>query len=482
MGTLDGFSINLEGGTFQVGDKFLIQPTRYGARDFGLNVDEVDEIAFGAPIRSEASIGNIGNGVISQGVMSDVTNPATNQQLSTFSVPGQLTPPMAVRFINETVYEILDASDPANLVPLIPPVNNQTYVPGLTNELFTSDPGQTISTAQGSSITQIPAPASPATGNGYQPQNLTIFSRDQDTGVVSSQLVNIALNDSADVIAGKLNAAQGVTANAYSQAVVSDIDNGESFSLNGELLSVTPPAQYDADELEAVINNNANLAQQGIYAVSDGNNLTIKSSKGVDLQFDVITGSINVDKMNPYDNSGPVAPQVTVGAGDGVTVGGFLDVTMDIGITLFADVESVFQQSPTAQSTYKGFQMNIKGEPKAGDLFDIGYNTDGTSDNRNALAMVKLETTGTVGGGVSTYNEAYSRVVEEVGTFTNKAKLDTEASRTLLSQTTNSWNSVSGVNLDEEAGRLIQYQAAYNASAQVITVARELFDTLLAVF
>ena len=478
---LDGFAINLESGSFQVGDKYLIQPTRYGARDLNLDIDRVENIAFASPIRTEGSLGNTGSGVVSPGVMLDVTNPATNQPLSTFSVPGELTPPMAVRFISETRYEVLDVSDPANPIPLVPPLNNQNYIPGLSNEVFTSDAGQTAISAGGADISQMPVPTNPAVfDNGYQAQNLTVFSRDTDTGVVSSQVVPVLANESAEAIAAKLSAAQGVTANAYSQATIRNIDTTDALTLNGEALTVTAPAVYSPDELEIIINANANLQAQGIYAISDGNELTIKSSLGVDLEFEVAAGSIDIDKVDPY-NSAVVATQ-TVAAGFGVAVGGFIDVNMDGGVTLFADADTVFQQSPTAQSTYRGFQIDIKGEPSAGDLFSIGYNTDGFSDNRNALSMANLETSGTVGGGVSTYNEAYSRLVEEVGTFTNKARLDTEASRALLAQSEASWNELSGVNLDEEAGKLIQYQSAYNASAQVISVARELFDTLLGVF
>ncbi len=478
---LEGFAINLESGSFQVGDKYQIQPTRYGARDISLDIDRVENIAFAAPIRSEASLGNTGSGVISPGVMLDVTNPATNQPLSTFSVPGELTPPMAVRFISETRYEVLDVSDPANPVPLVPPLNNQNYIPGLSNEVFTSDAGQTAISANGADISQIPTPTNPAVfNNGYQAQNITVFSRDTDTGVVSSQVVPVLANDSADAIAAKLSAAQGVTANAYSQATVRNLNAIDGLTLNGEVLTVTAPAVYSPDELETIINANASLMASGIYAISDGSNLTIKSSLGVDLEFEVTAGSVDIDKVDPYNNT-VVASQV-VGAGFGVAVGGFIDVNMSDGVTLFSDADTVFQQSPTAQSTYRGFQIDIKGEPNAGDLFSIGYNTDGFSDNRNALSLTGLETLGTVGGGVSTYNEAYSRLVEEVGTFTNQARLDKDASQALLTQSVASWNEVSGVNLDEEAGKLIQYQSAYNASAQVISVARELFDTLLGVF
>ena len=46
----------------------------------------------------------------------------------------------------------------------------------------------------------------------------------------------------------------------------------------------------------------------------------------------------------------------------------------------------------------------------------------------------------------------------------------------------NEVNAVSGVNLDEEAAALIQYELAYNASAQVIQVAQDIFDTLIGTF
>ncbi len=38
---------------------------------------------------------------------------------------------------------------------------------------------------------------------------------------------------------------------------------------------------------------------------------------------------------------------------------------------------------------------------------------------------------------------------------------------------------VSGVNLDEEAARLLQYQQAYQASSKVIQIAQSLFDSVL---
>ncbi|WP_156493689.1 flagellar basal body rod C-terminal domain-containing protein, partial [Oleiphilus sp. HI0125] len=60
--------------------------------------------------------------------------------------------------------------------------------------------------------------------------------------------------------------------------------------------------------------------------------------------------------------------------------------------------------------------------------------------------------------------------------------LESESAKALLDQTSGLRDSIAAVNLDEEAGKLVQFQAAYNASAQVVSVARDLFDTLLGAF
>ncbi|WP_255374982.1 flagellar basal body rod C-terminal domain-containing protein [Oleiphilus sp. HI0117] len=96
--------------------------------------------------------------------------------------------------------------------------------------------------------------------------------------------------------------------------------------------------------------------------------------------------------------------------------------------------------------------------------------------------MAGLESAGTVQGGVISYGEAYSQIIEEIGTVTNRARLEADSAKALLVQSENNRESISGVNLDEEAGKLVQFQSAYNASAQVVSVARELFDTLLNAF
>ena len=129
-----------------------------------------------------------------------------------------------------------------------------------------------------------------------------------------------------------------------------------------------------------------------------------------------------------------------------------------------------------------GFQVDITGTPANGDSFTVEYNTGGVLDNRAGLNMVKVQTTDIINGGELTLEAAYGVFTQEVGTKTSSSRADLEASKTLFEQAQAQLLSTSGVNLDEEAATLVKYEQAYNASAQVIRVARTLFDSLLGAF
>ncbi|GIZ13830.1 flagellar hook-associated protein FlgK [Pseudomonas sp. NCCP-436] len=131
-------------------------------------------------------------------------------------------------------------------------------------------------------------------------------------------------------------------------------------------------------------------------------------------------------------------------------------------------------------------EQSFSGRPQEGDTFSVGHNDKGVSDNRNALELVNLQTRELVGirqgaAGLSGMNltDAYGDLVERVGTLTAQARLDDDATSAILKQATDSRDSLSGVNLDEEAANLIKFQQYYQASAQIIQTARTLFDTLI---
>ncbi|PTY36783.1 flagellar hook-associated protein FlgK [Saccharospirillum sp. MSK14-1] len=170
----------------------------------------------------------------------------------------------------------------------------------------------------------------------------------------------------------------------------------------------------------------------------------------------------------------------------GVNVGGQVDVTMADGISVDTTPKAgaIFTGVSEAKPTYQGFQFAISGRPVEGDSFDIEWNEDGISDNRNVLDIVGLESADTINerqGGM-TFTEAYSQAVETIGTKTNQAQIRTNAAEAVLEGTESDLNSIRGVNLDEEAALLIEFQLAYQANAQVISIAQQVFDSLIGAF
>ncbi|SDI27342.1 flagellar hook-associated protein 1 FlgK [Pseudomonas flavescens] len=131
------------------------------------------------------------------------------------------------------------------------------------------------------------------------------------------------------------------------------------------------------------------------------------------------------------------------------------------------------------------FSMDVSGSPASGDSFTVSFNSDGVSDNRNAKSLLGLQSKSTVGlqsGGGASISGAYGSLIEQVGARTNQAELDAKATGSILSGATASRDSLSGVNLDEEAVNLVKFQQYYSASAKVISVASEIFDTLINTF
>ena len=129
--------------------------------------------------------------------------------------------------------------------------------------------------------------------------------------------------------------------------------------------------------------------------------------------------------------------------------------------------------------TYNGWTIQISGTPAAGDVFTISANSAGVSDNRNALLLAGLQTGKTLAGGTASYQSAYAQIVSDVGNKTREVEVTITAQESVLKQAQDAQQSLSGVNLDEEAANLLRYQQAYQASGKMIEIASKLFETLL---
>ena len=138
------------------------------------------------------------------------------------------------------------------------------------------------------------------------------------------------------------------------------------------------------------------------------------------------------------------------------------------------------------------FGLTINGAPAAGDTFLLDTNSDntgnpiGTGDNTNALRLAALQTAKTMrndstaaANPTSSFVNLYSSLIGEVGAETRQALISSNTQARLKEQAETALDEVVGVNLDEEAAKLVSFQQAYQASAQVIRVSNQLFDSLL---
>ena len=126
-----------------------------------------------------------------------------------------------------------------------------------------------------------------------------------------------------------------------------------------------------------------------------------------------------------------------------------------------------------------GWQVQISGTPATGDVFTVKSNAGGTGDNSNALASANQQNTGVLQNGTTSITGALSGLITGLGSQAQQINTAQAAQSAVNSQALSSVQSVTGVNLDQEAASLLQWQQAYQASAQALAVGSGLFTTLI---
>lgn len=264
------------------------------------------------------------------------------------------------------------------------------------------------------------------------------------------------------------------------------------------------------DKRDQLINQLSKFVSVTTVEQSNGTvNVFVGSGQGL------VVGSSQIDLTTITDNSydpprlnigfGPAAQDITnqvTGGG----LGGALQFRTQIIDDTRADLDLLAESLVTAFNTAHGNGFDLDGnaggnffDPTATTAADInvvitdpraiaassGTNI-GTGNNENALALADLQTDDTVvqvsaGPPLVTRSLAdqYAVIVSDVATRTRQAEVSQQTQQALLKQTQQRFDSVSGVNLDEEAADLIKYQQAYQAASQIIVVSNTIFDSLI---
>jgi flagellar hook-associated protein 1 FlgK len=332
--------------------------------------------------------------------------------------------------------------------------------------------GQDLNGALGQDFFSVPAAA--VVGNQNNVGTAVIAAANTDVGALTGSDYRLQLiggswtltrisDGTQTTFAGFPQTIDGVTLSLTSGVA----SNGDSFLIQ--------PTRNAARDIEVVISDTAKIAAAvPVRAATDLANVgkaTISAGVVTDTTNaafatpGALTPPILIQFTSPttysvFDNTNPAAPAL-----------------LEAGIAY--DPAANNDVFPTPGALDYGYRISLTGAAVAGDRFTVGYNTSGVADNRNALLLAGLQTVNTVGNGTANYQSAYSQLVAQVGNRAREIEVQGKAQDTIVTQTQAAQQSLSGVNLDEEAANLIRYQQAYQASGKVLQVAATLFDTIL---
>jgi flagellar hook-associated protein 1 FlgK len=218
----------------------------------------------------------------------------------------------------------------------------------------------------------------------------------------------------------------------------------------GDQFSIQPTATA-ASSLKVVLTNPSKIAAAGAVQASASNANTGAA---------IISGGTTLDAANPnllnpatITFSNATTYSINGGANQAYTDGAKID--------------------------FNGWEVQISGAPAAGDVFTVTSNAGGTGDNRNALAGAALQSAGVLQNGTASITGAVSALITGLGSQAQQINTAQTAQAAVNSQALASVQSISGVNLDEEAASLLQWQQAYQAAAQALTIGNSLFTTLI---
>lgn len=168
---------------------------------------------------------------------------------------------------------------------------------------------------------------------------------------------------------------------------------------------------------------------------------------------------------------------------DGSLFSSFTGASLDfIDATHYTiDGNGPYTYTPGAAISNGGWTLTLQGTPVAGDSFTLGRTPPRSSDNSNARQLASLDSKRVLDGATTDLTTGMTRMASRAGGEANHAQMTLDAQQAIDDQVNAERESLSGVNLDEEAADMMRYQQAYQAAAQVIATADTMFQTLLSV-
>lgn len=189
-------------------------------------------------------------------------------------------------------------------------------------------------------------------------------------------------------------------------------------------------------------------------------------------------GGVNVESLYPVEPSANLADPVTLTF---LADGSFTATGLGPGNPPPDNVgpPPSYNYTPGQPILFNGWSLTLRGVPAAGDSFAItpSPTADQSQNAGNAIGVLALRDLATFDG--IPLSNGYSSMLSDMGTRVQGAQFAADYSSSMAASSETARVSVSGVNLDEEAARLLQYQQAYQAAAKYMQITQGMFDTLL---
>ncbi len=286
------------------------------------------------------------------------------------------------------------------------------------------------------------------------------------------------------------------TGTASLQAAVGDVGalKGHDLSLRfeGGTWSATRAGTGEAVSLTGTGTAADPLVVDGVELVvagtpANGDRFSLRPTSGAAGGLDVVLKDpLGIAAARPLQASADPANLGTAATGasritDSAAFAGFGGATVEfIDATQYTvDGAGPFTWTPGTPLNGQGWSLDLEGTPAAGDRFSLAATPPRSSDNSNARALAAVDTNGILDGGSVGLTAGLAQLTGRAGSEARHADLSLEAQGAIHLQVSAERESVSGVNLDEEAADLMRYQQAYQAAAQIIRAADEMFQTLL---
>lgn len=190
-------------------------------------------------------------------------------------------------------------------------------------------------------------------------------------------------------------------------------------------------------------------------------------------------GAANTGSLKQVSISARSNPPAPASLGVVITFTGSNTYTRsDQGATVFTYTPGqAIEATVPATPPLSDWSLTLQGTPKAGDTVTVNANAYPSLSGGNATAMMNLRDVAMFDGAAMT--DGFAGMISQIGIRTQSADYAAQVSSSIATNVERDRAGVSGVNLDEEAANLLQYQQAYQASAKVVQIAQNIFDTLI---